>query len=228
MYTQSMDEQQLTHPQDLQWYEQQKRLLKYMQLEDIASLTEGLHLFLEQHRQLHAPDDSSSLANIILADYAQEQWRHKPEGKNSIAWLIWHIARIEDATFNLLVAESKQVLDEWIERLGYARRDVGTGMSNEEVLELSATIHLPALRAYWTAVTRRTQQLARALDPTILTERPTQSSLERLFAEGAVTQKIAELAQWWGERRKGVLLFQPVSRHTFWHLQEIRQISRGS
>ena len=69
-------------------------------------------------------------------------------GTNSVAWLVLHMARIEDVTFNLLVMERPQVFEAWFEQLGTDRRAVGTGMSDEEVLELSRTIHLPALRAY--------------------------------------------------------------------------------
>jgi hypothetical protein len=222
---QRMDKQQLTHPEELQWYERQKRLQKYMQSEELTLLTAGLRLFLDQHAQLHTADGTWSLADTVLADLSDEHWRMKPgKDKNSIAWLLWHIARIEDVTLNLLVINGSQVLDEWFEQLGYDRRDVGTGMSDEEVLELSETIHLPALHVYWVAVGQRTQQVARTIDPAILKERPEQRSVRRLFDEGAVTQQIAELAQRWAERSKGELLFQPVSRHAFWHLQEIQQM----
>ena len=120
--------------------------------------------------------------------------------------------------------EKAQVFDEWFEQLGFNRRDVGTGMSDEEVLELSKTIRLPALRAYWNAVGKTTQDLARTIHPATLNERPDSRNIQRLFDEGAVTLEIAELAQWWSQRTKGVLLFQPISRHAFWHLHEIWQV----
>src|SRR5437016_14479430 len=43
------------------------------------------------------------------------------------------------------------------------RRDVGTGMDDSEVDELSLTIDLKALRGYWDAVTRRTLAVVETL-----------------------------------------------------------------
>jgi hypothetical protein len=43
--------------------------------------------------------------------------------------------------------------DGWEAKLGIARRDIGTGMTDEEVAELSARIDLGALRGYFDAVT---------------------------------------------------------------------------
>ncbi len=217
-----MDEQQLTHPEEIQWYERQKQLSHYLTSEEPAQLATALELFLDQHAQLHS---TNGLAQSTLAGLSDEQWRLKPgQGTNSVAWLLLHMARIEDVTFNLLVMERAQVFDEWFEQLGFDRRDVGTGMSDEEVLELSKTIHLPALRAYWSAVGKTTQDLARTLHLETLKERPAKRNIQRLFDEGAVTPQLAELAQWWEHQTKGVLLFQPVSRHAFWHLHEIRQV----
>ncbi|HZR41568.1 MAG TPA: DinB family protein, partial [Ktedonobacteraceae bacterium] len=210
---------------EIEWYERQKRLWDYMQSEELESLAAGLQLFLDQHAQVHMTDGKQSLAESTLVGLSDEHWRLKlGEGKNSIAWLIWHNARIEDVTFNLLVVDGSQVFDDWFEQLGFDRRKVGTGMGDEEVLEISSTIHLPALREYWAAVGRRTQQVARTLDPVILKERLEPRNIQRLFDEGAVTQNLAGLAQWWSERTRGELLFQPVSRHAFTHLHEIRQM----
>lgn len=219
---QHMDEQQLTHPREIQWYERQKLLARYLTSEKPAQLATALECFLDQHAQLHSPN---GLVQSALAGLSDEQWRLKPrQGSNSVAWLLLHMARIEDVTFNLLVMERAQVFDEWFEQLGFDRRDVGTGMSDEEVLELSKTIHLPALRSYWSAVGKTTQDLACTLHPKTLKERPDKRNIQRLFDEGAVTPQLAELAQWWEQQTKGVLLFQPVSRHAFWHLHEIWQV----
>jgi DinB family protein len=219
---QHMDEQQLTLPEEIQWYERQQQLSHCLASEEPAQLATALELFLEQHAQLHS---SNGLAHSALAGLSDEQWRLKPgPGTNSVAWLALHMARIEDVTFNLLVMERAQVFDSWFEHLGFDRRDVGTGMSDEEVLELSTTIHLKALRAYWSAVGQTTQDLARALHPATLKERPDKRNIQRLFDEGAVTPQLAELALRWEQQTKGMLLFQPISRHTFWHLNEIRQV----
>jgi hypothetical protein len=216
------DEQHLRHPEEIQWYERQKQLSHYLASPEPAQLALALSLFLEQHAHLHSP---TGLAHSVLAGLSDVHWRLKlGPGTNSVAWLVLHMARLEDVTFNLLVMERPQVFDAWFGQLGIDLRAVGTGMSDEEVLELSKKIHLPALHTYWSAVWQATQALARTLEPATLKQRPEQRSIERLFAEGALTPQVAELAHWWEQQTKGVLLFQPVSRHTFWHLHEIRQM----
>ncbi len=217
-----MNEQYLTRSEEIQWYERQEQLAHYVASEEPEQLAAALKLFLNQHAQLHA---SNGLVRNALVGLSDEQWRLKPgQGTNSVAWLLLHMARIEDVTFNLLVMEKAQVFEGWFEQLGFDRRDVGTGMSDEEVLELSKTMHLPTLRAYWDAVGKTTQDLARILHPAELKERPDPRSIQQLFEVGAITPRLTELAQWWGQQTKGVLLFQPVSRHVFQHLQEIRQV----
>jgi hypothetical protein len=115
-----MDGQQLTHPEEIQWYERQKQLSQYLDSEEPAKLAMALQLFLDQHAQLHS---TNGLAQSALAGLSDEQWRLKPgQGTNSVAWLLLHMARIEDVTFNLLVKEKAQVFDEWFEQLGFDRR----------------------------------------------------------------------------------------------------------
>jgi hypothetical protein len=62
----------------------------------------------------------------VLQGLSHEQVRLRPDGLNSIAWLVWHMARCENA-LNLLLAGRPQVLDEehWLPRLNVSIRDVG-------------------------------------------------------------------------------------------------------
>ncbi|MBX2999988.1 MAG: DinB family protein [Caldilineaceae bacterium] len=93
--------------------------------------------------------------------------RHPTETTNSIAWLIWHMARVEDAGVNRLVAERLQVLDEgkWNRRMGLSIRHHGTGMTPQEMAELSDTVDLPSLREYYEAVRARTVEVVQSLQP---------------------------------------------------------------
>src|SRR3972149_4152820 len=93
--------------------------------------------------------------------------RARPHGLNSLAWLVWHMARSEDVGINVVIAGRRQVFDEgdWAARLNVTRRDVGTGMSADEVAELSEQIRIPELRLYRAAVGRRTREVVAALPP---------------------------------------------------------------
>jgi len=64
----------------------------------------------------------------FLHSLSDAQLRLRPQDLNSIAWLVWHMARCEDA-LSLVLVGRPQVLDEadWLPRLQLSMRDVGTG-----------------------------------------------------------------------------------------------------
>ena len=72
------------------------------------------------------------------------------DGMNSLAWLFWHVARVEDGFVSGIVMGRSQLLDEedWSGRLNVLRRDFGTGMSRRDVAELSDRIDLPSLSRF--------------------------------------------------------------------------------
>jgi hypothetical protein len=127
-------------------------------------------LLLDEHGRMHAvgvTGDKSSLAERIFGGLSEEQMRVRPrEDLNSLAWLMWHIARAEDIFANLILSGRDQVMDAgWLARLKTPRRDFGIGMTKAEVTELSGQIDVAALRDYRDAVGRRTQEIIRGLGP---------------------------------------------------------------
>ncbi len=95
------------------------------------------------------------LTDRLLAGLAEAELRLRPAScLNSIAWLLWHLARSEDILVNVLLSNGPQVLDadNWLARLGLTERDMGTGMTSAQVDAISARVALPALHAYQIAV----------------------------------------------------------------------------
>ena len=132
----------------------------------------AIQLFLRQHAMLHSENMAQSelwyFEDEVLNDMAEVQIRRIPQKcEHSVAWCIWHIARIEDVTMNLLVAGSSQILhrSNWLERMKMTVCDTGNEMDEEDMATLSATIDIEALRAYRIAVGRRTREIAQQLDP---------------------------------------------------------------
>jgi hypothetical protein len=127
-------------------------------------------LFLERH-------DNLRTWMRPLAEAPDAHWRARPHGVNSIAWLVWHMARVEDSGVNRLVFDEPQVLDDpagrWPERMNVRLRHHGTTMTSAEVDALTAAVDVPALWAYYTAVLDRTRGLVAAglsdavLDPLV-------------------------------------------------------------
>lgn len=63
-----------------------------------------------------------------------EQLHFVPEnGSHSIAWCLWHTARIEDLIINARTRNAPQVWNqEWADRIGLPFEGFGTNMSDEE------------------------------------------------------------------------------------------------
>src|SRR5216110_346231 len=99
-------------------------------------------LFLTQHAAVQSVavgGNPASAAERAFAGLSDDQMRVRPrEDLNSLAWIMWHIARAEDIMANVIVNGRNQVFDDgWAPRLKIARPDFGIGMSKVEVAELS-------------------------------------------------------------------------------------------
>jgi hypothetical protein len=128
-----------------------------------------------------------SAAERAFAGLSDEQMRVRPrEDLNSLAWLLWHIARAEDIVVNVVLAGRPQVSDEtWARRLGVARRDFGIGMTSAEVTELTRQVDLGALRAYRDAVGLRTREVVAGFEPRDWEGVVSADAVARAAAEGA-------------------------------------------
>ncbi len=84
---------------------------------------------------------------------------------NSIAWLCWHLARVQDDH----VADAfgvTQVWPQWQERFGLTGNDVGYGHTSRQVAQVRATADL--LTGYYDAVYEQTIRLVSAVTDTDL------------------------------------------------------------
>jgi len=114
--------------------------------------------FLLRYEPLHG-----LMTDRLFADLSDTQLRARPQGQNSIVWLLWHVARAEDIGVNRFAHDRQQVFDEgqWVKRIDAGRRDLGTSMTSDEVTALSARLDAGALRDYWRAVADRTLDVVR-------------------------------------------------------------------
>jgi hypothetical protein len=121
-------------------------------------------MFLLFHRYAHG--DIPSSASMLFRSSSAEDWRVLPPGHNSIAWLVWHIARGEDWGVNAMLRGGPEVLtrDGWNERMGLSRLDFGIGMTMDEVRDLTAAIDIDALKGYHSAVVDETRSFLQDFD----------------------------------------------------------------
>lgn len=194
---------------------------------------EALTLFLHQHARTHsvaiaALEGEFSLEESAVRGLTEEQLRMRPHGLNSIAWILWHIARAEDVATNVIVGNRVQVWDSesWSERLRVARRDVGTGSTLDEVKALSAGVDIPALRAYRTAVGQRTREVAQSLP---LPEWDRSLDVERYRAavnQGAFGPNAAWVAKFWEGKTAAFFLSWVAVGHSLSHLGQARWVKK--
>lgn len=194
---------------------------------------EAIQLFLRQHATLHsvtmADSQTSSLEDEVLDDMPDAQVRRIPSNcEHSVAWCIWHIARIEDIAMNILVADSQQILhqDDWSSQLEIQFRDSGNAMDKEAVVELSRRINIQMLRSYRVAVGRRTREIVQGLGPEALEQKVVPSRLQRVKDEGAVVAAADGVVEYWGKRNVAGLLLMPATRHNLVHLNEALRLKR--
>ncbi len=215
---------------NLKHWNAQHDLLRRLLLKD-KDLRRALPIFLEHHAAVHAArlqaEAHWSWHDEVLRGLTPEQMRCTPrDGPHSVAWRIWHMARIEDVTMNVLLADAPQVFksEEWRDKLEIDRVSVGNEMSNADIVALSAAINLKALMAYRLAVGKRTRQVVKRLKIDDLLQRPQPDRLQRLATEGAVEPSTTWLLDYWGGHPAANLLLMPATRHSFVHLNEIKRL----
>jgi hypothetical protein len=147
------------------------------------------------------------------------------EDLNSLAWIMWHIARSEDAVINRVLAGRPQVLDDdWLARLRISRRDAGTGMTSSEVADLTRKIDLPALRDYRDAVGRRTREVVAGFEPDDWEGECTAAAVARAADDGAFGRLTEMLVQLFTRRPRAMLLSGIAIIHPARHLGEVTTI----
>lgn len=189
-------------------------------------------LYLTQHARAHSATmagGTPSAQDIALKDLTAEQIRSRPQaGLNSMAWVLWHHSRSEDIGVNVIIAERPQVWDEgeWSAKVNVARRDLGSGMTYEEVDAFNTQVNVEALLAYREAVGRRTQAVVRELRLEVLAEPIDAAVIAQLYKAGAFAPQAEFVARRWQGKAKEYTLMQTVLAHAFVHMGEC-EVLRG-
>jgi len=206
--------------------QKQQRELRHKLLSD-DEYQEACQLFFKQHAMLHSDKMSGaghfSLEDEVFEDLDDEKARQIPRSsEHSIAWNIWHIARIEDVAMNILVAGTPQIMDrdQWQEQMNVEQYDTGNTMHAEMIRELSHSIDIAALRDYRAAVGRRTQEIVKGIQAGDLKNKVEPARIEQLRQSGAVVAAADDLIDYWSRRNIAGLLLMPATRHNLVHLNE--------
>lgn len=218
-------------PNHTQWNVTLKDLR--LALKKPVQLEMSVALFLELHAPLHARavsgTDGWDLEEEVWSGLTEAQFRCIPAGmEHSIAWCYWHLARIEDITMNLLVADSAQVYsrEDWKQCLHAPFDDTGNMITPENVFALSQTVAFEELRAYRSAVGRRTREIVCALSAEDMLRMTPPERLQRGLDEGAIAPYATGVVDYWGSLTISGLLLMPPTRHCYIHLNECLKIKK--
>jgi len=208
-----------------QWNEDLKTLRGL--LESGSDHAGALRLCLRLHAQTHsaALDGAAgwSFQDEVLEGLSLPALRViPPGGEHSIAWIVWHLARCEDITMNLLAAGTPQVLlsGGWAGRVGGGIVHTGNAMDAAAVAAFSAAVDLEALLAYRLAVARRTREVIGGLQSADILRKVDPARMALVTAQGALLPEAHEVYAYWASRSTAGLLLMPATRHNFVHLNE--------
>ena len=115
---------------------------------------------------LHQSNHFTGLAARTLDPAMTSHYRTVMPGHNSVAWLLWHIARGQDWAFQTILQEQEQLLtrDGWDARMAVDEPGFGGGMERDAMIALTEQIELDGLRGYYHAAAAATQVFLRRFD----------------------------------------------------------------
>jgi hypothetical protein len=195
---------------------------------------EWLALFLSQHAQVHSGRITDgkywSFEDEVLGEMDDGALRSIPtSSEHSLAWILWHLARIEDVTMNLLVAGTSQIFDRqgWMDKVNAPIFDTGNEIDSQQVLQFNQQVDLKQLKAYREAVGLCTRQVVSRLNPDVLKAKVSPERILQVRRSGAVVSAAQGIVDYWSRRTVAGLLLMPPTRHCFLHLNEALRIKHA-
>lgn len=192
---------------------------------------DAIELFLRQHAMVHSAKISKtglwSFEDEILNGLTDGQIREMV-GEHSIAWILFHLARIEDTVMNILAAGTDQLFmrDGWGKKLNVEIVHSANKMTDASVAKLSAMINVKALKAYRLAVGKRTRQIVQKLKAEDFKTKVDPVRIQEVMKQGAVVPEAMEIIDYWSKKTIAGLLLMPPTRHCILHLNEAERIKK--
>ena len=210
--------------------DQLRKLIKPLKTFD-AAIELALAIHAITHTRGVSSSDAPTFCDELLSGLQHKDFSSMPTEKcKTIAWHLWHIARIEDLVGNVLIMEQPQVFnDQWMARLNVTIKDTGNAMENEQMIDFSNGINTAELINYRNDVGCQTRKILKSLTPKDLKRKPSPESLARLVSEDGLLESKNSiwLKDFWGRHTVAGLILLPITRHHMMHLLEVMHISKA-
>ena len=208
------------------WSDRHKKLNEIIRKE--GHFNEAIEMILDLHKQLHTAKvgelEAKNIIDALWENLKQNEYAIMPTSKDeTIAWAIWHIARIEDLTMNILVDNSDQVFDDsWKERMNISKSDTGNAMTDDEVLSFSKQVRIDELLKYRDTVGIKSREIVKKLKSPDMKRRISPDGTSRILREGGVTEQADStwLLDFWGKKDVAGIILMPLTRHQTLHLND--------
>jgi hypothetical protein len=146
----------------------------------------------------------------------------------TIAYSIWHIARIEDIVAQTCIKNEPQLLfaDGYQARIGSPIITTGNELVKQEIADFSKTLDLDELYRYMLAVKNRTDKLLKHLCYRDLKRKMADKDRNGLVALAVVStdESAAWLIDFWSKKDIRGLIQMPFSRHWIMHVEAVLRI----
>lgn len=148
----------------------------------------------------------------------------------TIAYSIWHMARIEDITAHTLTADDTQVLfrDNHLEEIGSPIITTGNELVGDEIVTFSKGLNIAGLLRYAGDVRASTDELLRDLSFEDTKRRFDDEDRRRVIASKCVSED--ESASWlidyWCGKDVAGIIRMPFTRHLIMHIEAMMRIAR--
>lgn len=146
----------------------------------------------------------------------------------TIAYSIWHIARIEDIVVNSLIMHDTQIFfsDDYQSRIVSPMITTGNELRKQQIADFSKTLNIDELYSYVAAVTKRTDEVLHEVSYQDIKRKMTKEDKAYVTSLHVVSEDEHAnwlLDYWCGKDIKG-LIQMPLSRHWIMHIEACLRI----
>lgn len=209
------------------WNEDFKKLRELFKKERTFDDAKKLFMFL------HAMVHSSKISDINTVTFEDELWngiseRTFRESTNkkgrTVAYGMWHSARIEDITMSLLVTGKDEVMYEgkWLDKIRSSIYSTGNELDKSGILEFSKEIDQNSLMKYRNEVGARTRDIVANMTYSDSKRKVYKEGLDKALSLGAVAkdEEAIWLIDYWKKKTATGILLMPATRHNLVHINE--------